>query len=730
MNELTARSVPSHFEVLLIIPFDAEETLGADVCADLRSFVSQGLRVAIVGLSHGTGSKHYRNSSLIKLAFEMRVPVLGPRDVTKSQLAIVYQPALLLKRVVRVSFLAQNLWLIFDGADLEAADIDSIISRTLDFSTRTPKLLAANERVQEELSGRGWPVELWNFHAVDSDYQQIHGAGKTPCDRLMLGVPAADLGRAAVADLKIISDQAARSGHTVSIRAAVPSVLQRGRGEQDYLIGFPYIEDDAVSFLSSLSMYVVPCSMLYSGVWRSDVYLCMKLGIPVLLPRVLEPYFGDAALYFENYAQGFMLNEALKMSRDSERLARAKNLFWQRVNTRSHDLLDLAGLRAGGRTDAAQVEASQAAPWPGGSPGESGGRVCFVTSNGAGMGHLTRLLAVARRLEDGVEATFLSMSQACGVVAQYGFRYEYVPSKGDLQVGGPEWNTYFNKRFMDALIQLNPDVVVFDGTWPYQGVARALATYDAKFVWMRRGMWRAETPDTALVRNTGFDSVIEPGDLASSYDRGPTGRARDAYKVEPIIVMDPSEVLDKKAAREQLGIDHDDKCMLITLGAGNINSVDKDVEDIIGAVRRLPDDWRIFMTSSAIADNVELMADVQALSIYPLARVARAFDFVVSATGYNSFHEWIAYAVPALWIANPNTTTDDQIGRARYAHDAGLGLDASLGGAVSIEDAVQQLASPVVRKRMETKMRHATFDNGALSAAQHISSLTKSGSLR
>ena len=39
-------------------------------------------------------------------------------------------------------------------------------------------------------------------------------------------------------------------------------------------------------------------------------------------------------------------------------------------------------------------------------------RVLLVSSNGVGMGHLTRLLAIARRLPPPIEPVFVTMSQA------------------------------------------------------------------------------------------------------------------------------------------------------------------------------------------------------------------------------------------------------------------------------------------------------------------------------
>ena len=55
------------------------------------------------------------------------------------------------------------------------------------------------------------------------------------------------------------------------------------------------------------------------------------------------------------------------------------------------------------------------------------GRILFVSSNGTGLGHLTRSMAIARRLER-LEPLFLTLSGAAPVVREQGFPVEYVAS--------------------------------------------------------------------------------------------------------------------------------------------------------------------------------------------------------------------------------------------------------------------------------------------------------------
>ena len=55
-------------------------------------------------------------------------------------------------------------------------------------------------------------------------------------------------------------------------------------------------------------------------------------------------------------------------------------------------------------------------------------RVLFMTSNGTGLGHLTRSMAIARRLDAGIEPAFFTLSAAAPVVRGQGFRVEYMGS--------------------------------------------------------------------------------------------------------------------------------------------------------------------------------------------------------------------------------------------------------------------------------------------------------------
>ena len=209
--------------------------------------------------------------------------------------------------------------------------------------------------------------------------------------------------------------------------------------------------------------------------------------------------------------------------------------------------------------------------------------VLFVSSNGAGMGHLTRLMAMARRRAATVRPLFASMSQAVPVVGDEGFGWEYIPSRGDLGFGPRRWNMLLERRMTALLRRERPDVVVFDGTFPYDGVLDAVRRVGGiRLVWSRRGMWRPGLGARQLGRADRFDLVIEPGELAAARDRGATAGLADAVRVGPVTLLDAAEQVDRNEAARVLGVDPRRPTALLTLGAGTIN----DISSQLGPFRR------------------------------------------------------------------------------------------------------------------------------------------------
>ncbi len=347
------------------------------------------------------------------------------------------------------------------------------------------------------------------------------------------------------------------------------------------------------------------------------------------------------------------------------------------------------------------------------------------------MGHLARLTAMARRSGDGVRPRFVSMSRAVPVVEdvavgggtgqQAAYAWEYVPSRDDLGIGPRRWNRQFRRRLTRILLRDRPAALVFDGTYPYDGLLGALAEarsrgVDVRAVWSRRGMWRPGGDRGQLGRSGRFDLVVEPGDLAAAADRGSTAGRGDAVRVGPVTLLDAGELVPREEAAAALGVDPARPTALLTLGAGNVRDLTGDRQLFLDRMLAVPG-LQVVVTHALIADQAaELGERVRATSVFPISRYFRAVDFAVAAAGYNSFHELVGFGVPTAFVPNPPMPLDDQPARARWAAEAGAALCLEDVTADAVDEAVTRLADDAGRAALAARCREVAQPNGARAA--------------
>lgn len=321
--------------------------------------------------------------------------------------------------------------------------------------------------------------------------------------------------------------------------------------------------------------------------------------------------------------------------------------------------------------------------------------VLLVSSNGAGMGHLTRLLAYARRMPVGTRRHVLSLSQAVPVVESEGLSWEYLPSQGATGMRPASWRAMFAERMTTTLARVDPDVLVFDGTHPYRGLDVALASHPrTRAVWSRRGMWKPGRNTDQLDKSGWFDRVLEPGDLSAAADRGASAQAsgeRAAYRVPPVTLVDRADLTSRAQARRALGLPEEGRLALVSLGAGNINDVDDEVGAAAAALQERG--VGVCVTAPSIAERAYAGSDVHLVRHFPLSQHFAAFDYAVAAAGYNSFHEALRLGVPSIFVPNRETSLDDQGARAEHA--------AEQGWALCTDTLTRGRAGPVVEELLE-----------------------------
>lgn len=307
--------------------------------------------------------------------------------------------------------------------------------------------------------------------------------------------------------------------------------------------------------------------------------------------------------------------------------------------------------------------------------------VLLVTSNGAGMGHLSRQLSVALAGGDHAEPVLFSLSLGLPQVLGMGVPGEYCPSYEREWMPRWFWNRYLRTRLVALAREIDAAAVVFDGVAPYRGLlASRRFLPDVAFLWMRRGMWIPGEGADFLRASTWFDTVIEPGDLGGAADAGLTKGRSDAVRIPPISMLEVVDRLPRQEASSTLGLDPDLPTVLVTLGSGRLGDAASPGRVVLEALLSVAG-WQIAATTAGIATAGIPVPEggrvVEVKGVYPLVRYLSAFDCVVSAAGYNAVHEFVSGGLPTLLVPNRATRTDDQVTRARGVAAAGLALVAA-----------------------------------------------------
>lgn len=320
--------------------------------------------------------------------------------------------------------------------------------------------------------------------------------------------------------------------------------------------------------------------------------------------------------------------------------------------------------------------------------------VLFVTSNGAGMGHITRCLAIATAGRARFHSSFITLSSSAAVVGDQGFEYLYFQSAAKTGQPARLWNNHFYQFMMSVLNRNHFDAVVFDGTWVYRGLEEALDRFkDTRLIWLRRGLWKKDARADQLIRmEARSDGIISPWDVGCSYEDGPLKGNSNSTVVNGIVYLPMTEPYGREEALLALDLDAGARYALIQLGAGNINDITDVRSQVMADISAIGQNGIVpVMAISPLSTEKFEVDGVRILRQYPLSPYLAAFDFVVSAAGYNSVHEIVRWNIPSLIIPNELASTDDQLARARGASDLPFCIMAS--SIADIRNGITQLVN-------------------------------------
>lgn len=470
-----------------------------------------------------------------------------------------------------------------------------------------------------------------------------------------------------------------------------------------------FSEHAVKDFLRDLDFFVYFHSPDWVEAFGYCVLEAIAIGVPAILPRHFHPLFGAAAIYAEPSEVETIVRE----------LTADKNSYFEHVRSAR---IEVEGRFAIGqfpeRLSALKYDWQTKQKTP---PKSSKRRIVFMTSNGVGLGHLTRAMAIAARLPADTEVAVFTLSQAFKLAEDAGYLTQFIPFHRLTGASAPDWNTALTKELSDFLSFFRPDSLVFDGNVPYSGLVSALDQWPGvKRVWVRRGLWPTAQSDT-ISREAHFDLVIEPEDFSARFDHGATTLSKVGCRVPPILTSRPEDRLTRAQARQELGLDANATVVAMMLGAGtnfDFQRIRKHLlEELTG--RDGIDLLEIVPPFAAQPANDNEVLHRQ-ISLYPAFCYSNAFDAMISSAGYNSFHEAILGRIPTLFVANEAPEMDLQITRARHAKQIGCAEMLRASDRIGIPQAIDRLLDPACRAEMCRRMGRFHFDDGATVAARLI----------
>ena len=454
---------------------------------------------------------------------------------------------------------------------------------------------------------------------------------------------------------------------------------------------------DALAYFPAAGETTLPDTMILAA---------LNQGLIVALPEQLKQHYGSGPLY----------------CRPGEALTRLANVLG---DERARNRLSYAARRAARKRSSGQPADSKADTERPSDPSEPR-PVMFLASNGVGVGHVSRLLAIARRLDPDIPVVFVTQAPAVGMVEGLGYLAEHIPSAGYIGGSFATWDSWFRFELERLIDAYDPALVVYDGNNPSDGLVRAVTSRrDCRLAWVRRGLW-ANTTSEFLKNSRWFDLILEPGELEHQVDEGVTARRRHEVKmIPPIRLLDAEELLSKDEAAKALGLDPARAAGRVPRGGGLKRDVVLRIEPFVVKQRELPQLQICVADWVNGAQSLTYWPDVRYVRGYPLSQYFRAFDFSVAAAGYNTFHEIISFGVPAIFIPNRHPSMDDQAGRAMHAQDLHAAFELEEEDLADLPELVTLLMDAKAREFLSQNCRRIRRPNGAREAAQSLTEFVR-----
>lgn len=358
-------------------------------------------------------------------------------------------------------------------------------------------------------------------------------------------------------------------------------------------------------------------------------------------------------------------------------------------------------------------------------------RILFYAINGLGLGHVTRLLAIGRKLRllvPDAEIVYFTSSEAEDVIYREGFAAFKVPSKtlrGQAQLRPATYARMLHTVTLNLMASFHPHVLVVD-TFPAGTLQELLPVlrWDSRKVFVFR-VQRPEAAHSPLMQSAlrMYDLVIVP------HNEGecdvPTPEGLPVAYAGPIMIRDAAETLERTEARATLGLPETGPVIYVTFGGGGDAAMDRALSLTVEALSDGPAHLAVAcapLYRGRLTRSQGPRAGITPVTHYPMAEMMTAFDAAISAAGYNTAMELLHHGVPTALVAFPRQVDDQAARAAGLAQDGAALYIADLTGE-AIRDAARRLLGEPACSTMREAARARVPTNGAAVAAEAIAGL-------
>lgn len=296
----------------------------------------------------------------------------------------------------------------------------------------------------------------------------------------------------------------------------------------------------------------------------------------------------------------------------------------------------------------------------------------FYPTNGNGLGHAQRCAVIADAMDSGSTVRFAAFPSCTDLLRNRG--YAVAPMVQRTEVHAEEYaNDLINYLRLRAILNVG-DQFVFDGGYVFDSVYRIISELQLPSVWIRRGLWQAgQIKSSALERERVFSKVIVPqeafDELNTGYTNGPNIHhvgpiVREADPADPNMRKKLSKLFDRPA----------DTVVVTMLGGGVASERSVQTQMMCNILEQRENCIHLVVAwpNAVVPNGLYSWKNTHVIKTQNTGALCQAADLVVSAVGYNSFHEIMYAGIPSIMIPQFAPYLDDQERRARAASERGL----------------------------------------------------------